>query len=142
MLQLPSQDGLGCPPGGQGHQHGEGAPLKQINTRASGYYCQAKSAGEQRPPEDTQHLAKPDTELLPEERCNDQPEQKWKDDDKNRAEQLCSRRDGLDARAEQMCNQIDERGQAENCSSSTSSSNTHSIRQSPTIPGSVAILQK
>ena len=43
-----------------------------------------------------------------------------------------------DVRAEQMCTQIDERGQAENCNSIISSSKTHSTRQSPTIPGAVA----
>ena len=43
-----------------------------------------------------------------------------------------------DARAEHMCTQIDERGQAEQCSPIISSNKTHSVRQSPTIPGAVA----
>jgi hypothetical protein len=56
--------------------------------------------------------------------------------DVNRAEQESNLRD--DARAEHMCNQTDESGQDENYNSITSSSNTHSTRQSPTIPGAVA----
>ena len=32
-----------------GHHYGEGAPLKQINTRACGKYCQTKSCIEQAP---------------------------------------------------------------------------------------------
>ena len=122
MLQLPSQDVLVCTQGGPSHQFGEGAPLKQINTRASG---------------STQQLANPNTETVPEMRCNNQPEQNA---DRSQAEQLSSGRDGQEARAEHQCNLIDDTNQAEQGDSNTSagSSYTQSARQSPTLPGAVA----
>ena len=62
--------------------------------------------------------------------------------DNCQAEQQCSRRDANSVGQDgQNCTQPDERGQAEQSSTtniSSSSSNTHSTRQSPTKPGAVA----
>ena len=48
-LKSQAEHVINVTPGGPCHHYGEGAPLKQINTRACGKYCQTKSCIEQAP---------------------------------------------------------------------------------------------
>ena len=135
MLQLPSQEMLVCSSGGPSHHHGEGAPLKQINTRACGDKCQAELQYSTRENVRVEQQCSLIYKIDQAEHCNNATTSSSnRQDERDQAEHDVS---PAANRAEQMCTQPDD----ENCSFnniSSSSSKTHSTKQSPTKPGAVA----